>query len=65
MKIIQALKAGATKELVTKLNVTPENIHEFEVPGAYELPFAAQKVISSKETYDAVICIGCLIKGMH
>ncbi len=32
------------------------------VPGAFELPFAAQKLAITHE-YDAVICLGCIIKG--
>ncbi len=32
------------------------------VPGAYELPFAADQLASSKK-FDAVICLGCVIKG--
>ena len=36
------------------------------VPGSYELPLAAQSVIK-KHKPDAVVCLGCLIKGetMH
>lgn len=36
------------------------------MPGSYELPLAAQKYILH-EKVDAVVCIGCLIKGgtMH
>lgn len=36
------------------------------MPGAYELPYAASRVIR-KHKVDAVVCIGCLIKGetMH
>ena len=32
------------------------------VPGAYELPFAAQRLAKSRR-YDAIICLGCVIKG--
>ncbi len=32
------------------------------VPGAFEVPLAAQKMASSKK-YDAVICLGAVIKG--
>ncbi len=31
-------------------------------PGAFEIPQVAQKVLSSNN-YDAVICLGCVIKG--
>lgn len=41
-----------------------------QVPGSYELPFGAKCLITSRAVQrpvDAVICIGCLIKGetMH
>lgn len=34
----------------------------FRVPGAFELPQAAQRVAESGE-WHAVVCLGCLIKG--
>jgi len=33
-----------------------------KVPGAFELPLAAKKLAASKE-YDAVICLGAVIRG--
>ena len=46
--------------------VKEKNILTVEVPGAYELPYAASHLIKTKKP-DAVICFGCLIKGetMH
>lgn len=32
------------------------------VPGAFEIPLAARKLADTKK-YDAVICIGCLLRG--
>ncbi len=32
------------------------------MPGAFEIPFAAQRLALSKK-YDAVICLGAVIKG--
>ncbi|KAF8940110.1 6,7-dimetjyl-8-ribityllumazine synthase [Dissophora ornata] len=109
--IVQGLVAGAKKAMIEQHNVKPENIVIESVPGAYELPFAAKKLIEisqiraaegandlmgnvnlldglnlsspttstsntpaipsttggSKQAFDAVICIGVLIKGstMH
>ncbi|KAI1317844.1 hypothetical protein EDD11_007646 [Mortierella claussenii] len=115
--IVQGLVEGAKKAMVEQHNVKPENIVIESVPGAYELPFAAKKLIElsqiraaegandlmgnvnlldglslnspppsssasapksatttaasattgSKQAFDAVICIGVLIKGstMH
>ena len=39
-----------------------ENIVEVRVPGSFEIPQAAQKLADSGQ-YDAVICLGCLIRG--
>jgi 6,7-dimethyl-8-ribityllumazine synthase len=33
-----------------------------KVPGAFEIPFAAEKLASQKN-YDAILCIGAVIKG--
>ncbi|KAG0257310.1 hypothetical protein BG011_004024 [Mortierella polycephala] len=107
--IVQGLVEGAKKAMIEQHNVKPENIVIESVPGAYELPFAAKKLLevsqiraaesandlmgnvnlldglnltssssdakpasssapsASKQAFDAVICIGVLIKGstMH
>jgi 6,7-dimethyl-8-ribityllumazine synthase len=42
--------------------VTEENIYSIEVPGAFELPTGA-KLLAGKEKLDAIICLGCVIKG--
>ncbi|MBG0763934.1 MAG: 6,7-dimethyl-8-ribityllumazine synthase [Tissierellales bacterium] len=39
-----------------------ENIEISWVPGAFEMPLAAQKMAKSKK-YDAVICLGAVIRG--
>ncbi|MEA3305322.1 MAG: 6,7-dimethyl-8-ribityllumazine synthase [Candidatus Omnitrophota bacterium] len=46
-----------------KQHGTPDNSIDIAwVPGAFEIPFAAQKMAKSKK-YDAVICLGVVIKG--
>lgn len=40
----------------------PENIKTLQVPGTFELPSAA-RLLLSKGKLDAVICLGCVIKG--
>ncbi len=42
--------------------VAPESIDIVRVPGSFELPVMANKLASSKK-YDAIICLGVLIKG--
>lgn len=55
--LVDGIKAGAKE-----LKVTEENIFIKEVPGAYELPYAA-KLLAMSGTVDAIICCGVLIKG--
>jgi 6,7-dimethyl-8-ribityllumazine synthase len=64
-EIVDALKKGVV-ETLTSAGVAEEDIVIFKVSGAYELPYAASRMISS-EKVDAVIALGCLIKGetMH
>ena len=63
-KIVSALVEGCVSELrlsnTTKVSVV-------KVPGAFELPLACKTLIEADKTVDAVIAIGCLIKGgtMH
>lgn len=42
--------------------VEDENIEIAWVPGAFEIPLIAKKMVNTKK-YDAVICLGAVIKG--
>ena len=55
------LLKGAKKLLASK-GIKPKSIIVHEVPGSYELPLGAQWIIQ-KHRPDAVICLGCVIKG--
>lgn len=59
--ITMGIKSGCEKALLEN-DVLKENIEYFEVPGAFELPLVAQK-LAKKEKYDAIICLGAIIKG--
>ena len=59
--IIDSLAKGC-KDSLTELGVKDENVFETEVPGAFELPMAA-RFLAQSGTVDAIVCIGCLIKG--
>lgn len=39
-----------------------DNILVTRIPGAFEIPLVAKKLADSKK-YDAVICVGCVIRG--
>lgn len=55
------LLSGAIDEL-TRHGVNQDNIDIVKVPGAFEIPFAAQKVAETKK-YSAIITLGAIIKG--
>ena len=42
--------------------VASSDITVVRVPGAFEIPLAAQHAAESKR-YDAIVCLGCLIRG--
>lgn len=49
-------------ETLVKHGAKEENIKVAQVPGAFELPSGA-RIIATREKLDAVICLGCVIKG--
>lgn len=59
--ITSQLLAGA-KETLLENGVSANNIHVRTVPGAFELPLAAQ-YLCEKGDYDGVIAIGVVIQG--
>src|SRR4051812_46358905 len=63
--ITEGLLQGAQSALA-EASIGADAVTTVRVPGAYEIPLAAQRLAESGE-YDAVICLGCLIKGdtMH
>lgn len=59
--IVSKLIGGAEDGLL-RHGIQDENIDLIWVPGAFELPLAAKKMTSSGK-YDAVICLGAVIRG--
>jgi 6,7-dimethyl-8-ribityllumazine synthase len=55
------LEAGARAAL-RDAGLPDKHITTWHVPGAYELAQAAQRVAESGR-FDAVVCLGCLIRG--
>ena len=64
-EITEGLLGGARRALAEAF-VGDDDIVILRVPGAFEIPVAALRAAKSGR-FDAVICIGCLIKGetMH
>lgn len=59
--IVNKLLGGAVDGLV-RHGVEDRNITAVWVPGAFEIPTAAQRMAASGK-YDAVICVGAVIRG--
>lgn len=59
--IVNALRDGVHRGL-TRVNVAQNDIVEIWVPGAFEIPLAAQALAASGKV-DAVICLGTVIRG--
>ena len=59
--IVEKLLEGAVDGLL-RHGVKEDNITACWVPGAFEIPLAAQKMARS-DKYDAVICVGAVIRG--
>ena len=53
---------GGAEDALKRHGVREEDIELAWVPGAFEIPLIAQKMAHS-EKYDAVICLGAVIKG--
>jgi 6,7-dimethyl-8-ribityllumazine synthase len=60
--IVEALLAGCVARL-RSLGIGEANLDVHRVPGAYELPVAAKMCVKSRRFYNAVILIGCVIRG--
>ncbi len=59
--ITDKLVAGATDAL-TRHGADPDKITQVRTPGSFEIPLAAMKLAKSGR-YDAIICLGCVIRG--
>jgi 6,7-dimethyl-8-ribityllumazine synthase len=59
--ITTALAKACLVELAA-LGVTERHIRQVQVPGALEIPLAL-KAMAESEDYDALIALGCIIRG--
>ncbi|MGL4572466.1 MAG: 6,7-dimethyl-8-ribityllumazine synthase [Clostridium sp.] len=55
------LLGGAT-DCLLRHGVKEDDIEVAWVPGAFEIPLIAKKMAKS-EKYDAIVCLGCVIRG--
>ena len=59
--ITRPLQDGAVSAL-TQAGVAEDAVVVIPVPGAFEIPFAARRAAESG-VFDAVVCLGCVIRG--
>src|SRR5207344_3076567 len=59
--VTDRLQAGALAAL-SSAGVAPADVTVVRVPGAFEIPLAAQHAAESGR-FDAVVCLGCVIRG--
>jgi 6,7-dimethyl-8-ribityllumazine synthase len=59
--VTDRLQAGALEALAAA-GARPDDITVVKVPGAFEIPLAAQRAAESGR-FDAVVCLGCVIRG--
>ena len=59
--ISKSLLMGAV-DCLKRHECEDKNITVAYVPGAFEIPYAAKKMVESKK-YDAIICLGAVIRG--
>lgn len=59
--ITNRLLDGAVDALL-RHGATEQDIEVVRVPGSFEIPLIAKK-IAKKKTYDAIICLGTIIRG--
>jgi 6,7-dimethyl-8-ribityllumazine synthase len=59
--LAERLVTGAT-EAFAEGGVSSDRVHTFEVPGAFELPFAA-KACAESGRFAGVACLGAVIRG--
>lgn len=59
--VTERLHVGAMAAL-SAAGVRADEVTLLKVPGAFEIPFAARRAAETRK-FDAVICLGCLIRG--
>jgi 6,7-dimethyl-8-ribityllumazine synthase len=60
-ELAERLTAGALKGFAEH-DIDPDRVDSFDVPGAFELPFAA-KTCAESGRYSGIACLGAVIRG--
>ena len=60
-RVVKGLMAGA-EEALAEMGVAKDDVTRIHVPGAFELPLAAQAAADSGR-FDAVVALGAVIRG--
>lgn len=60
-EVVDVLLSGCVERL-KQIGLDESRIELRRVPGAFELPVAA-KLFADSKRYDAIICIGCVVRG--
>lgn len=60
-EVTASLHNGAVETLID-VGVSEDSIVTISVPGAFEIPLAARRAAESR-SFDAIVCLGCLIRG--
>lgn len=61
-EFITSRLVGGAIDALTRHGCTDDRITEVWVPGSWELPVTA-KALAASGDYDAVICLGCVMRG--
>ena len=61
-ELISSQLLSGAQDCLTRHECKTEDITVVWVPGSFEIPLVAKKMASSKK-YDAVICLGAVIRG--
>jgi len=59
---VTASLRDAALAALKEAGATDSHVHEFSVPGAFEIPQAARAAAETGR-FDAVVCLGCIIRG--
>lgn len=55
--------ADSARETLIASGLKSENISEYYIPGAFEIPYFCQRLFEEKKDLNAIICFGTIIRG--